>query len=113
MKTIDVQIPPQFYFLYFTLMIENIHIVKFLSLITTGAIKFGNKLTKEQCKLLLQKLAKCNLPFQCAHGRPTLTPLLNLHDDYIKVRFFKFAYKINLSDRRGQNNHFQQSIIHS
>ncbi|KAJ8925945.1 hypothetical protein NQ315_009797 [Exocentrus adspersus] len=43
-----------------------------------GAIKFGDKLGNEECKELLKKLSACNLPFQCAHGRPTLVPLLTL-----------------------------------
>ena len=27
---------------------------------------------------LLHKLSKCKLPFQCAHGRPTIVPLCNV-----------------------------------
>ncbi|CAG9860026.1 unnamed protein product [Phyllotreta striolata] len=43
-----------------------------------GAIKFGDLLTHEKCLELLRELSKCDLPFQCAHGRPTVTPLLRL-----------------------------------
>nr|CAI5848618.1 unnamed protein product [Callosobruchus analis] len=43
-----------------------------------GAIKFGDTLSKEQCTDLLTMLSSCNLPFQCAHGRPTLVPLMHL-----------------------------------
>nr|CAH7759471.1 unnamed protein product [Callosobruchus chinensis] len=43
-----------------------------------GAIKFGDTLSKDQCTDLLTMLPSCNLPFQCAHGRPTLVPLLHL-----------------------------------
>ncbi|XP_019875543.2 DNA mismatch repair protein MutL [Aethina tumida] len=41
-----------------------------------GAVKFGDKLDAEFCKNLIVDLGNCKLPFQCAHGRPTLTPLI-------------------------------------
>uniref|UniRef100_UPI00358EA5CE DNA mismatch repair protein Mlh3-like isoform X1 n=1 Tax=Myxine glutinosa TaxID=7769 RepID=UPI00358EA5CE len=43
-----------------------------------GAVKFGDKLTRKQCTVLLRSLAACKLPFQCAHGRPSMTPLADL-----------------------------------
>lgn len=43
-----------------------------------GAIKFGDKLSMQECTRLVQQLSSCQLPFQCAHGRPSITPLLNL-----------------------------------
>ncbi|XP_060069042.1 serine-rich adhesin for platelets-like [Ylistrum balloti] len=43
-----------------------------------GAIKFGDQLSLEECEELLHSLAKCDLPFQCAHGRPSIMPLLEL-----------------------------------
>ncbi|CAG9766357.1 unnamed protein product [Ceutorhynchus assimilis] len=49
-----------------------------------GAIKFGNSLTEVKCRSLLKELSKCMLPFQCAHGRPTLSPIVSL--DKIDVR---------------------------
>jgi len=42
------------------------------------AIKFGDELSSYQMRQMLERLGKCNLPFQCAHGRPTLIPLVNL-----------------------------------
>lgn len=45
-----------------------------------GAIMFNDELTHTQCSKLMQQLATCALPFQCAHGRPTLAPLLKLPD---------------------------------
>ncbi|KAG2392386.1 hypothetical protein C9374_012638 [Naegleria lovaniensis] len=36
-----------------------------------GAIMFGDALSNEQCRELIQKLSQCTLPFQCAHGRPS------------------------------------------
>ena len=44
-----------------------------------SAIMFGTALTIQQCYELLYELAKTKLSFQCAHGRPTLYPLLNIH----------------------------------
>lgn len=49
-------------------------------LYNVGAIKFGDPLSKFACEKLLEKLSHCDLPFQCAHGRPTLTPLLYLKE---------------------------------
>ncbi|KAK0667849.1 putative DNA mismatch repair protein MLH3 [Cercophora samala] len=41
-------------------------------------IMFNDVLTKEQCRELVQKLAACAFPFQCAHGRPSMVPLVHL-----------------------------------
>jgi DNA mismatch repair ATPase MutL len=43
-----------------------------------GAIKFGDILSIGQCEKLIAELAKCDFPFQCAHGRPTCCPLVNI-----------------------------------
>lgn len=53
-----------------------------------GAIKFGDDLNHEECEKLLKRLSKCDLPFQCAHGRPTLFPLMHLtdHKDLVSVK---------------------------
>ena len=39
---------------------------------------FGTELSNDQCEHILARLAECDLPFQCAHGRPSITPLLDL-----------------------------------
>lgn len=39
---------------------------------------FNDELTQTQCESLLQNLADSMFPFQCAHGRPSLVPLLDL-----------------------------------
>ncbi|PCH40853.1 hypothetical protein WOLCODRAFT_99424 [Wolfiporia cocos MD-104 SS10] len=46
-----------------------------------GAIMFNDSLTIEQCQRLVKQLAKTALPFQCAHGRPSLVPLADLGAD--------------------------------
>ncbi|KAI0650516.1 hypothetical protein C8Q79DRAFT_390579 [Trametes meyenii] len=43
-----------------------------------GAIMFNDTLSLEQCKNLLEKLSEAALPFQCAHGRPSLVPLVDV-----------------------------------
>ncbi len=43
-----------------------------------GAIKFGDKLANSQCLQIVNQLSNCRLPFQCAHGRPTVVPLVSL-----------------------------------
>ncbi|XP_042869248.1 DNA mismatch repair protein Mlh3-like isoform X2 [Penaeus japonicus] len=43
-----------------------------------GAIKFGDELTYDECENLVKSLSTCALPFQCAHGRPSIVPVVNL-----------------------------------
>ena len=43
-----------------------------------GSIRFGDSLSLVDCKKLLCSLAQCNLPFECAHGRPSVVPLIYL-----------------------------------
>ncbi|XP_072172042.1 DNA mismatch repair protein Mlh3-like isoform X2 [Diadema setosum] len=43
-----------------------------------GAIKFGDVLDLADCRTLIGQLSSCDLPFQCAHGRPAFMPLLDL-----------------------------------
>ena len=45
-----------------------------------SAIMFNDILTREQCEELLSRLSICVLPFQCAHGRPSMTVLADLTD---------------------------------
>lgn len=43
-----------------------------------SAIMFNDILTLEECKDLVRRLAACAFPFQCAHGRPSMVPLVDL-----------------------------------
>jgi hypothetical protein len=45
------------------------------SLLTLGAVMFGDKLDREQCERLVDRLKQTRTPFICAHGRPSLVPL--------------------------------------
>lgn len=47
-----------------------------------SAIMFNDHLSIEQCEDLVLQLAACAFPFQCAHGRPSMAPLLDLGGCY-------------------------------
>ena len=42
------------------------------------AIRFGDALSEEQQAALVAALSACALPFQCAHGRPSMVPIVRL-----------------------------------
>lgn len=39
---------------------------------------FNDSLSIDRCQDLVIRLANCVFPFQCAHGRPSMVPLLDL-----------------------------------
>ncbi|KAL7276305.1 DNA mismatch repair protein [Rhizina undulata] len=43
-----------------------------------SAVMFNDPLTIEECATLVRKLGQCKFPFQCAHGRPSMIPLVDL-----------------------------------
>ncbi|KAK1779370.1 hypothetical protein QBC45DRAFT_136833 [Copromyces sp. CBS 386.78] len=43
-----------------------------------SAIMFNDVLSLEECRSLVWQLADCAFPFQCAHGRPSMVPLVDL-----------------------------------
>lgn len=43
-----------------------------------SAIMFNDALSKMECELLVRRLSETAFPFQCAHGRPSLSPLVEL-----------------------------------
>ncbi|KAG5336580.1 MLH3 protein, partial [Acromyrmex charruanus] len=45
-----------------------------------GAIKFGDKLTLEECTNLIQLLKNTKFPNRCAHGRPTIIPVIEFSE---------------------------------
>lgn len=45
-----------------------------------SAIMFNDKLEKNDCIQLLARLGECAFPFQCAHGRPSMIPLMQVDD---------------------------------
>ncbi|KAF3915687.1 hypothetical protein AA313_de0206933 [Arthrobotrys entomopaga] len=43
-----------------------------------SACMFNDKLRLAQCQSLIGQLAACDFPFQCAHGRPSMAPLVDI-----------------------------------
>ncbi|KAI0843595.1 hypothetical protein F5Y06DRAFT_255328 [Hypoxylon sp. FL0890] len=43
-----------------------------------SSIMFNDQLSHDECVDLVERLASCALPFQCAHGRPSMVPLVDL-----------------------------------
>ncbi|CAI5733126.1 unnamed protein product [Hyaloperonospora brassicae] len=48
-----------------------------------SAIMFGDRLSLTQCQDLIEELKMCHLPFQCAHGRPSVVPLADIRSDNV------------------------------
>ncbi|WVF69283.1 hypothetical protein IAT40_004059 [Kwoniella sp. CBS 6097] len=44
-----------------------------------GAIMFQDRLSHDQCTRLVNQLSRTRFPFMCAHGRPSMIPLVALH----------------------------------
>ncbi|KAL1887309.1 Vacuolar protein sorting-associated protein 11 [Ceratocystis pirilliformis] len=42
-----------------------------------SAVMFNDPLSHDECKALLERLSRCAFPFQCAHGRPAMVPLVD------------------------------------
>ncbi|XP_065581649.1 DNA mismatch repair protein Mlh3-like [Artemia franciscana] len=43
-----------------------------------GSVRFGRKMSRDSCLQLIRLLSAQKLPFQCAHGRPSLVPLIKI-----------------------------------
>lgn len=52
---------------------------------STGAIMFNDPLNIDECSHLLDRLMRCAFPFQCAHGRPSTVPLVDLGDGMVQL----------------------------
>ena len=68
-----------------------------------SAIKFGDKLNDKQMSSLLKQLSECKLPFQCAHGRPTLFPIADLNQ-------YDTTFQITHNDNKNVTN--KNTAIH-
>ncbi|KAL8718715.1 MAG: hypothetical protein Q9225_004179 [Loekoesia sp. 1 TL-2023] len=51
-----------------------------------SAIMFNDELSNEECETLVKRLAGCRFPFQCAHGRPSMVPLVGVGGEGIGGR---------------------------
>lgn len=43
-----------------------------------SAVMFNDVLTRAECERMVRRVARCAFPFQCAHGRPSMAPLVDL-----------------------------------
>jgi DNA mismatch repair protein MLH3 len=50
------------------------------------SIMFNDKLTIDECQSLVRQLARCVFPFQCAHGRPSMIPILDMTQNVALVQ---------------------------
>ncbi|XP_043275192.1 DNA mismatch repair protein PMS1-like [Venturia canescens] len=55
-----------------------------------GSIKFGDPLTPEQCNVLVSCWKDTDAPNRCAHGRPSVIPLLELATNENNINGFDF-----------------------
>lgn len=63
----------------------------------SGAIKFGDKLTLEQCRDLIKSLRYTKSPNRCAHGRPTMIPVMELSElEKRNVRIREVCIKVHI-----------------
>ncbi|XP_068246029.1 uncharacterized protein [Palaemon carinicauda] len=70
-----------------------------------GAVKFGDELTLSECQELIDSLCSCQLPFQCAHGRPSIVPVVNMtHLAKLEKREGKPNIKKLVSQMSSQEN---------
>lgn len=49
-----------------------------MTLSRVGAIMFNDVLSRDECEALVRRLSRCSFPFQCAHGRPSMVPLVDV-----------------------------------
>lgn len=47
-----------------------------------SSIMFNDPLSNEECTELVRRLSNCAFPFQCAHGRPSMVPLVDLGGNF-------------------------------
>ena len=47
--------------------------------LSQGGRTFNDKLTLNDCKVLISQLSECSNPFICAHGRPNISPLFDFN----------------------------------
>jgi DNA mismatch repair protein MLH3 len=67
-----------------------------------SAIMFNDELSLVDCTVLVRKLADCVFPFMCAHGRPSMVPIVDLG----KVGTAGFAFG---ATKEGKNTTFVEA----
>ena len=72
-----------------------------------SAIMFNDELNRQQCEVLVRRLADCAFPFQCAHGRPSLVPLVDL-ERLMNGAIMGIGQDINAERQRGFGRDFRE-----
>lgn len=72
-----------------------------------GAIRFGDKLTLNQSRDLIEKLLRCKVPFRCAHSRCNVSVLGSL-DEIIHLDMLRRL--LNTSTKSDRDNEHIESI---
>lgn len=67
---------------------------------------FNDPLTLDECCQLLDRLVSCAFPFQCAHGRPSMVPLVDLGDDTVQLGVLNRDNRID-----GEEDGFPQAYM--
>jgi len=76
-----------------------------------GAVKFGDSLSDDKCRQLLQQLGGCQLPFQCAHGRPSLSPIVDVKQLSNNAPSMNIGNKLNFKRLRMEFQHSNPSPV--
>ncbi|CCF59644.1 hypothetical protein KAFR_0H02350 [Kazachstania africana CBS 2517] len=58
-----------------------------------SAIMFGDNLLLNECEILLKNLTACKMPFQCAHGRPSVVPITGIE---MSTNILDTAFSFNI-----------------
>nr|KYP66578.1 DNA mismatch repair protein mutL [Cajanus cajan] len=70
-----------------------------------GAIMFGDSLLPSECSLLIEELKQTSLCFQCAHGRPTTVPLVNLDSLHSQIAKLRLMNECSSDEWHGLHKH--------
>lgn len=64
------------------------------------AIMFNDVLSIPECQQLVAQLSQCAFPFQCAHGRPSMVPILDMEvqDSSLLVNESLDSFELGLDD---------------
>lgn len=70
-----------------------------------GAIMFGDKLLPSECSLIVEELKQTSLCFQCAHGRPTTVPLVDMNALHKQIAKLEMLSRGSVQPWHGLHRH--------
>ncbi|KAF2809614.1 uncharacterized protein BDZ99DRAFT_444024 [Mytilinidion resinicola] len=76
-----------------------------------SAIMFNDELSVDECRELVRKLSTCAFPFQCAHGRPSMVPLVEIGTGDESAGFGAGAFGDALGGMRGDTGSKEKSFV--